>query len=802
MSEKIELVTPLYNFLNNPTSSTYLSALEYLSKKDTKISDDEIASLNLFNTESVVLDNELGFFIFNEKYWNVLDKLDLSIDWEKYLIIIEEKKKTKKNNNLEQSQDIEGSKKPEPIPEELKQLISNCIKEDITQASDTECLHYFKGINDLLKESEDFKVIKKYSIEVSKYLQELNEENKSFDENKKPLLNEELWLWVYKTTCRIYELYLIENKKILINENEESKKIINKAIELSLFTSYIFLHQIFQHSPNFTFGIYNYCYQKIIQNTLIKENVKFKNILEPLVLITPNKDNPDLSFEENDAFINILATRNSFVKFLFALLEPINLVPKSTIDVFVNSYTANSTDVYWELDNQIIFVIFEGLFDSITESGNATLVKLFDLKDIYNKQILEKIKSKYSRIGISTKALGNFLTSNCSGYWQENYERELINYNLGKLFVDRCNKYFEKNGKPLKLKFNKYFYGLSSPLSPFYESVSTLAIVFNDEEWRDCNFFNSYPTERFVKAALALHNAGLSDHALVTLGYGLVRLCLGYISFQEKDFSISEVNSFITKPEIWPRVEKLFLPFLNLCLQAEDSLSYGTKIWIKNIQSRFNRAELHVLEFNTEKLQEHIDNKFELPGWFNQDDELLIKNLMEIRSLSNRTKDMSTVHWRQFFISRNLRGKLNEIVQSLEQVSLDLFKPLYMLIQQNNEFKQAILKLNSNLKLDKLELGFIEFLIRNIIDASKKNHSLVKGVIDTANKNNKEIGKVLYKIQHSDINILNSFQYFRNLDNSLSHKGASSQGMLSQSDTNWIYTYATTDFKGISDLFN
>ena len=50
--------------------------------------------------------------------------------------------------------------------------------------------------------------------------------------------------------------------------------------------------------------------------------------------------------------------------------------------------------------------------------------------------------------------------------------------------------------------------------------------------------------------------------------------------------------------------------------------------------------------------------------------------------------------------------------------------------------------------------------------------------------------------------ILNSFQRFMKLDNMyLSHKSSKLSHQMSQSDTNWLYTYAMSDFKFIADLF-
>jgi hypothetical protein len=287
------------------------------------------------------------------------------------------------------------------------------------------------------------------------------------------------------------------------------------------------------------------------------------------------------------------------------------------------------------------------------------------------------------------------------------------------------------------------------------------------------------------------------------LGYGLVRISSGMI--YETDFSAREVNEFISKPEVWPRVEKLFLPFLELCLQFKEGLSYGTQIWIKSIQSRFAKAQLHVLEFDVNQVERLSAEKLlTMPPWFSSDDESLSKALRDMKNLSDRTKEMNADAWQRFFSLRDLKGKLTEISQSLEAVSLDKFSTIHQLYTSSLKFNQAMEAIGARLRTEsRIDLGWIEFFIRAIQEAPRKYPGEYKKIIEVANESDRQIGKVLFKLQNSEEGLLTSFQHFRKLDNMyLSHKSSKSSKNMPQSESNWLYTYAVSDFKSVADLFN
>jgi hypothetical protein len=103
----------------------------------------------------------------------------------------------------------------------------------------------------------------------------------------------------------------------------------------------------------------------------------------------------------------------------------------------------------------------------------------------------------------------------------------------------------------------------------------------------------------------------------------------------------------------------------------------------------------------------------------------------------------------------------------------------------------------------RIDLGWIEFFIRAIQEAPRKYPGEYKKIIEVANESDRQIGKILFKLQNSEEGLLTSFQHFRKLDNMyLSHKSSKSSKNMPQSESNWLYTYAVSDFKSVADLFN
>ena len=486
--------------------------------------------------------------------------------------------------------------------------------------------------------------------------------------------------------------------------------------------------------------------------------------------------------------------------------ESDKLVPTIALDVFIDAYVNQSWDIAYE--------DFEGMLHSPIESmlvafvngdkNSETIADNLFLKDINFSEVY-KFTSKQVGINcLSLDSMKKLLFENCLNYWDEERSRFALLDEVSIRMVERVNQSFNLTGFPIGLALHSgnEDYDHFRPLPAYYESVSTLAIVLGQPEFSE-NFNGTNPTKAYVRAATTLHEAGLSDHALVTLGYGLVKICNGML--YETDFSIKEVNAFILKPEIWPRVEKLFLPFLEVCDKSKNEMSFATKIWIKSIQGKFSKAKLHMLEVVPKEANAAENEQiFKMPIWFRSDDESLSRSLKDLKNLADRQNEMTADIWQRYFVVKDLKAKLVEVSQSLESVAIERFSPIHQLFLTDSKFSIALAESGARLRTDqRVDLGWIEFFIKSIQDANKRASKELKNVIEVANQSDRSLGKIVFKIQNSHEGILNSFQYFRRLDNMyLSHKSSKSSHQMSQSDTNWLYTYAMSDFKFIADLFS
>ena len=93
------------------------------------------------------------------------------------------------------------------------------------------------------------------------------------------------------------------------------------------------------------------------------------------------------------------------------------------------------------------------------------------------------------------------------------------------------------------------------------------------------------------------------------LGYGLLHTflddTLGLLDFWSSEhkanrFSVSQVNDFITKPEVWPRVEKAFLPFIFVISELDEDQSIHMKTWMNNLKKTMQGVQQKpvVLQFS------------------------------------------------------------------------------------------------------------------------------------------------------------------------------------------------------------
>jgi hypothetical protein len=785
MASGLELITPLYVYLNHQSSRNFLGLLEFLAASNKKLTAEETKSIKATLGLSIEIDHS-SYLTFDEELWGVLGKFNLSVDWWKYL-------------------PEEGGEKPvksaSPEAITLAEKVATSLAE-INQArgigQEGASLSYFHEVNSLLKSSKEFQRLKEYSDEISAYINECTVgPAKSTGIKIRVNIPDDLWDWLFGSICQISSEFLIKNNDEFLESDKGHDSPKYKAVELCAYYSLIYLALISIHRIS-SYKAF------VLPVTTVVEKIIFTS--NPLIkaAISFNIDE-----EKNDRplqrpFIEIWSL---IVSVTLLMSRSDKLVPSKALDIFIESYTNQSWEIAYEEFEEILHKPIENMLFSFlnteSEAEQDDRTKRLYEENIDLASIYKFTQKRSGGGGISLFAIKNILFDTCLNYWDESEAGPTVINLLSKNLIDRCNQEFKEKGEPLNLlltaKNNDYEH--LRPYAAYYESVSTLGIVLGQPELGD-NFFGGNQTRSFVLAAKTVHEAGFTDHAIVLLGYGLVRISSGMI--YETDFSAREVNEFITRPEIWPRVEKLFLPFLELCLEFKDGLSYGTQIWIKSIQSRFTKAQLHVLEFDASQVEKlSTEKSFSIPPWFSSDDESLGKAIKDMKNLSDRTSEMNPDTWQRFFSLRDLKGKLTEISQSLEAVTLDKFGPIHQLFISNQKFNQALESLGAKLRAEaRMDLGWVEFLIRAIQEAQRKNPVELRKAIEVANESDRTIGKVLFKLQNSEEGLLTSFQHFRKLDNMyLSHKSTKSAKNMPQSESNWLYTYAVSDFKSVADLF-
>jgi hypothetical protein len=340
----------------------------------------------------------------------------------------------------------------------------------------------------------------------------------------------------------------------------------------------------------------------------------------------------------------------------------------------------------------------------------------------------------------------------------------------------------------------------------FYENFSTLAIPLAEDEVYYDSFYGTNPSNRFVTGAKTIFEAGFLDHSLVFLGYGLTRLSLGLVP-GHNNFSVSLVDNFIGDPKVWPRVEKSLLPFLDLVMELNPSvgrINYECLIWIKSIQARFNGANLRLIDFT--KIRESHESKGEqtFPVWFSKDEAELQKAIDDFKKLP-KIYDISI--WPNFYKIKNIRAILNEIAQSLEYVVLEMFRPIFNIFFNEDKIRSDFKNLTSSRQDNtfdrRIDLGWVEFFIKQLIYAQQQKPKELKIVIDQIKKCDGELGRPLYRLQSSSLTTFDSFVHFRKLRNSLSHKEGKGveYNVLQLNDCNWLFDYATRDFIMIFKCF-
>ena len=806
--DTLKVVTPVYEFINERTSLKFLNLLDYLATEKINLSDVDFNELVNQCELSVETDN-LSLFDFDNKFWNLLQNFEISVNWWKYINVDDETEHTEPVLKAETAEEKENKLKLDVARNTLIEVI---IEEQKEKDSYEHPLNYFNSVNQIFKSNKEFSKFIDSSNELAKLLIDkvVDKQNKKIKKG----FDDKNWKWIYPNLCKFYETFL--NHKNIDKENLNNfSKNTQASREIYCFSNLVILSLVAIHNEHNEIAFLGSLHELVNNCKFINKN----NLLLQAFLAFIPKD-IEKSESESESKLN---------GFDLEIFIRMNCLLMGNLDVFnfANS-KANNLLSYSYLD-QIDSDIFTGiklkndLIEEIACYPIAQIVRSFDqsLNLLPNRESLDQLNDFFNEC-IEVESLKEYLKFYTSIGIDDNFFKILYRkfhleylsfevdwtegiFEFSNYFVSELNAKEKQSNQIINSNLieseDALFWSKCFPV--FYSNFSTLAIALAEDEFYGENFFKTNPSNRFVEGAKTIFDAGFIDHSLVFLGYGLVRLSLGLVR-GHSNFSVSLVNQFINDPRVWPRVEKYFLPFLDIIAEINPEINNECSIWIKSIKSRFNSSSLTLIDFTKSKEFQDSKNQILYPEWFSSEDIALKKSIDEYRNLS---KLHEVTNWPGFYKNKGLRSTLNEIAQSLESVIVDLFKPIYMVIANDAKIKNSLDSFSSYSResnFDKrMDLGWIEFFLKHLTRAEEYKPKELKLLIDQIKKYDVNLGLPLNRIKISNNNVVNSFAHFRILRNSLSHKDPQGleNNILALNDCNWLFDYATRDFVAIFKFF-
>lgn len=777
MESQLYLVTPLVQYQKDKNSINFIRLLNSFGSK-AKIQDSDCLKDDVVSSIQI---NHENFRNFDQDLWRSLSKLDLAISWYKF---------------AEDNTDILDVMGPldEKISEIRDQVIESLkeedrIKKELIKEEDG-FLIYFAEINSLLKDKKEFEHPLKLSKELSTYLKEITySADEKAEIQKKPYLPDQFWDWFYPIACSIYSAFL-ENA----SKDENEKRIL---IEAQCLNSWLCLSLI---------AVTKVSKQKYFEGPAnnFLGNIKFFNthFTKILCALVSDKDCEDPEKVERPISQSYAEHWLLISSIIFPTIFSSKFILSITYDVLIDSFIDDSYEI-WDTEVEVIlYKPIESLLYSkfLISKDDVSLTKIYkDSPNLIN--LIETLKED-NLVNLSVKSCKKLLNEMAFSYWDEDDPYFALEA-VSKYFVEICNKSHKKNGIPYKLSLSPGKFDGHRAYPSYFESISTIGINL-DQYLFSSIYDGTNATERLVAGASSISDAGLVDHALIFLGYGLVKISLGFTS---NEFSIREVNKFISKPEISSRLDRTLLPFLKLCLISNVNIPLSNRIWIENILYKNKKGDLHLVDLDRAEIESFkVHNLIKIPSWFSEDDDALVKNLNDYRAIANRNNQMSEEQWNRYSIQNNIRGILYEISTSLELVSKNLFEKVYLLNKAESKFQSILKKADIDLRLEgELDLGAIDYFINRINRTNKKDPKIVKEIISVANEYDPSIGKFIFQAKDVHDGVIKSFQHFRDIDNLyISHKidkKKPSNNVIPQSEANWLFSYAVSDFQYIYRLF-
>lgn len=804
MKQKLSLVTPAIEFINYRSSKNLIQLLSYLSSPECVIPDDIVKKLKATAGDPIVASHQ-SLFSFDDQLWSALSKTKFWIAWSELLDEEESLDEILASDSPISNESIKAvSDYVSAVADEDRAKLK--IMEEFSQP-----LIYFGIINERLKNEKNFEPFIESSRNIGQLLATFILRKETKQEPWIPYLQNGSWEWIFPNVCMAYKA-IINNIEITYSSPSSPKDEISLANR----------GEILQKSASESVALFSLLmmYWGAVLDIKSSKNSKtsFEGFLKSTTFI--NKDNPILNITEiafsfpNKKISNpiqskkMVESRLTFLNLFFGMVEMRRYIRPKTYEfifkaVLEDKWEVEDTDVK-ELMSETLENVLSSWVDNKNPYKNEIINKFPIFIENINRLDVENYIKEIYNTGPSIEAALYILNE----YNLELLDNEFLRDDLVNWTVEALQADFKNSGFPKKLNLvlkehlpNDLFIGQHPK---YYECISTLAINLASYDLLQGGFNDAakeyYFTERFVAGANAILDAGYVDYALIFLGYGLLHLPLGNISQNCEQFSLSQVNAFITKNEVWPRVEKNFLPFLNILLNIDDkNISFENRLWIEEIKKRFQSADIHLLQpIKVIHLDEDLTSSFKIPEWFETKENSIKKSLEDFAKVFHRTKNPNKAQWQQSAQQNNLKAAVLDISSNLDDFVTTVFKPIHSQFLMNNEFKTRINSLSNRPFTEKqfLELGWIENLISSIQKSSKNMPKEYKIFLDTANSINTDLGKIIYKVSVAPEDVLSRFKQFRNIRNYLSHGSK----MLGFSDSTFLFHYAICDFDEIYQL--
>lgn len=785
MTQNLKLVTPTITFHNEATINNFLAMVEYLVEEGYEKLDSDTEQF-LINTDIDIATEKEGqesisFHEFDLAIWKLLERIDTSIDWWRYL------EETDPKNELDANQ----ADQVKPIPSGISLVVRDALHSHDNEVKKNKeswngYLYFFNEVNNKIKDKPNLAHCVHLAEELSLYLYQINID--CFRKSNKVRFPDKFWEWFIPKTIGLYKKYYCDNSDFDV----EIHKKTNQITQIRLITSCAILCWVCQNK--------NYDSAKVQKNF---EKLKLENNNFILAMVASDEFLKIL----NDILLRPFNKRTEmeisapFLCLLLAGFSSGNYLNRHAYEVLTYSMFHQGWDVSGEFGDDIVRIL-ETLFMSLYgHEGNRFIRGLRDWT-VLDDPFINQYKKYYQLDGPSIETSFEILNSrNISNSVDAYYS------NLANDLVIKCNAHLRETGKPfnLGLKLDEVMeFDLYPPFPEYFESISTLPILLGQTD----NYLNTIDvenyTERLVRGAEVIADAGLIKHALVFLGYGLIKTPLGFT--YKVDFSIRDVSTFIYRTDLAPYLEKYFFPFLELYRELESHSSsdsevlFGVDMWINSVLSGPKNSHLSLVSDKSNNVIS-INASTSFPEWLDKSNESLVKAIDHYKTIKNNTQLENPIAWRHAYSNEKIEFTLITLTQYHERVIRNLFKDVISFINSNESLRIKMNEIDPQFRLDD-SLGSIGKFILLIQDQKSKNMQKIKSLIKTLNEFNSEFnfGKILTKINQSGENVHSSFQSYRAIDNLLSHKGRESQS-FNKSDSDWLYSYVTRDFNGLYQCF-